>query len=144
MVVDLRGHDPLIRVRLLQQLLQAIPHGIRTADDSVLLPAEDERFLHRIPEFVHAVYRRLQLPRTAAHKAKRLLLSGGGEPLRLLVGIGGHNVQSDHGIRLLKRLRRPEACAVQVQGREQIIRREMAGEGERQAEPGGKLGAEAA
>ena len=64
------------------------------------------------------------------------------EPARFGVALGGDDVDADHGIGTVELLGRLEAAAVDLQRRQELVGREMRGEGVGQAELGGELRAE--
>ena len=68
-------------------------------------------------------------------------LAGGGEPGRLVVGVGGQDVGGDDGVGLLEHGRGHEVLAVEVEGQQRAAGVEVVREGEGQAELPGQLGA---
>ena len=69
----------------------------------------------------------------------RRWIGGRRQVLRALVAVGGDHRQADHDMRLLEIFGRLEEVAMDVDRLHQALRREMAGEGEGQAEHAGEL-----
>ena len=83
---------------------------------------------------MHIFHRRRQLTGLAATQLHKRLLHGGEEKLRIAVAVGGDDIDTHHRVRFFQPRRRFEIAAIQMQGLEQHIRREVRGEGKRQAE----------
>ena len=79
------------------------------------------------------------LPGRPVRRLTKACCSEVNSSLRLLVGVGGEDVEAEHDIGLVQLLGRLEARAVDVERMLHLGRREMRGEGVGQAEHGGKL-----
>ena len=64
--------------------------------------------------------------------------------MRFVAGLGDEGIDAEHGLGLFQRGRRHEIVLIGAHRCHQIVRRELPGEGEGQAEAGGELGAEGA
>ena len=90
---------------------------------------------------MHIFHRRRQLSGFAATQLHKRLLHGSEEKLRIAVAVGGDDIDAHHGIRFFQPRGGRKVAAIQVQGLEQHIRREVRGERERQTELRRQLGA---
>ncbi|MCY1238421.1 hypothetical protein D9M72_511590 [compost metagenome] len=104
----------------------------------------DEDLFVIAPEPIHRLNRRRELSARIAPQRHEGLLHRGEEIVGLFVRIGGDAHDTDHDMRLVERLGRREALAIDLQRRKQHVWREMRCEGEGKAEHAGEVSAEMA
>ena len=143
-VVHVAGEDQLVRFGLLQQLFQALTHGLRPADGSQAEELAHGLALVRQPQAVHARYGLALHQALAADQRQDALERGGGQVLRLLIAVGCQQRYAKHHIRLVQHRRGAEVVAVDADRLVHVARCEVRGEGVRQALHAGQLGAEQA
>ena len=142
--MDRAVDDQLVHAVALLQIGNLLCHGLFITDQRSGQGRHYLMALVGLPEVVHVLHRRAQLAAFAADHVEERLLVRGGQVVGFFAGFGDEGVDAEHGQRLLQLLGRLEGLAVALHGRHHVVRRELPGKGEGQAQGGGQLGAEGA
>jgi len=124
--------------------LKPPPYGVWSANHGISQRLLNSGALHGRPVVTHVVDRRRQRPGRAASQVDELLLQRRDQAPRLGIHVGCENIYANHGVRLLKLLRRLKLAAIYIERLHQRRRGEMGRECKRQAEHSRQLRAERA
>ena len=127
MVVDLGRDDKFISGGLAQDSSKCA-RTVATDPTAVYLRAVlDGRALGRAPQALHALDRCWQFVGMSANERENLLLRGSEEMTRFLVRLGDISPRAHDGVGALVLRRWLESVAIEMQRRDQVVRREMGG-----------------